>query len=399
MICKNCGQNMPDGTHFCTNCGADMSPQPGSMPGAMPMGNQYQPAPQKKSKKPLIIGLSIGGAVLVAAIIVVCILVFGSKAKETSADINAANVEQPATELVTEEPLTKTEELASQFDTVSDLKSCDYSLSLSSSSGENAGVNGSFSLGSGLRDTSFYINIQGMEMAYANDRIAIKQMSPDGTYGYSYMDGIIAQLESAISQSTGMDIDLDDLLSGNSMTQESLMNMLGTVDLDDILEGSLDEYYEQSENGDIILLVKSYIESFDDTDDFLDLFLQSYEHTDSYTDMSISINDIALSFLDYIEAQASGTDEALKQAANNVMLMIGEDSSWEDVKDEIRESPDISIHAKIKCDGDNFNGISLELNSSEGDYLNFDLEFSNHGSPTMSSSQIEAFIDEAQQNM
>lgn len=75
MFCTKCGHKMEEGTIFCTQCGNRMESaeaQP-SQPAA-PVYSGYAPQPQKKSRKGLVIGLSIGGAVLIIAIILLVIL-------------------------------------------------------------------------------------------------------------------------------------------------------------------------------------------------------------------------------------------------------------------------------------------------------------------------------------
>ena len=77
-FCSNCGMQLDDNTVFCTNCGAIIDqpqaaqqPQYQPAPGFVPPVVNQQPAPKpKKSKKGLIIGLSIGGALLLIGIII-----------------------------------------------------------------------------------------------------------------------------------------------------------------------------------------------------------------------------------------------------------------------------------------------------------------------------------------
>lgn len=101
MFCTKCGHSNPDGAAFCSACGnalADakaaaqpasydqqsrpVSPQGGPVPPAPPgQGGYYAPQPPyplqsvyaptvKKSKTGLIVGLSVGGFVLIAAVVV-----------------------------------------------------------------------------------------------------------------------------------------------------------------------------------------------------------------------------------------------------------------------------------------------------------------------------------------
>lgn len=75
MFCTKCGHKMEEGTIFCTQCGnrlesADTQPpQP-----AAPVYSEYAPQPQKKSRTGLIVGISVGGAVLIIAIILLVVL-------------------------------------------------------------------------------------------------------------------------------------------------------------------------------------------------------------------------------------------------------------------------------------------------------------------------------------
>lgn len=68
MFCTKCGSEMPDGTDFCTNCGARMgAASPAAAPAEpAPMPAAGMPPVQKKShKRAVIIGICVAG-VLVA---------------------------------------------------------------------------------------------------------------------------------------------------------------------------------------------------------------------------------------------------------------------------------------------------------------------------------------------
>lgn len=74
MKCLNCGAENQEGSKFCLNCGNSLEQpvqQPIEQPVQQPMYQQpvYQQQP-KKSKKGLIIGLSVGGGVLLLVIVV-----------------------------------------------------------------------------------------------------------------------------------------------------------------------------------------------------------------------------------------------------------------------------------------------------------------------------------------
>lgn len=107
MFCSNCGTKCTaEDSSFCTNCGASLlnnkasqakpSIQPAfstpvSSPSltfqdnssnsyireSVPSSAQFNPPPQKKSKKGLIIGLSVAGVVLVAGIVVLILFLTG----------------------------------------------------------------------------------------------------------------------------------------------------------------------------------------------------------------------------------------------------------------------------------------------------------------------------------
>ncbi len=75
MFCTKCGHKLEDGTVFCTQCGNRLeiaSGQP-TQPAATAYAG-YAPPPQKKNRTGLIVGLSVGGAVLIIAIILLVVL-------------------------------------------------------------------------------------------------------------------------------------------------------------------------------------------------------------------------------------------------------------------------------------------------------------------------------------
>ncbi len=75
MFCTKCGHKLEEGAVFCTQCGNRLESAP-SQP-AQPAAQIYQgPAPQlqKKNRTGLIVGLSVGGAVLIIAIILLVVL-------------------------------------------------------------------------------------------------------------------------------------------------------------------------------------------------------------------------------------------------------------------------------------------------------------------------------------
>lgn len=75
MFCTKCGHKLEEGAVFCTQCGNRRESAP-SQP-AQPAAQIYQgpaPQPQKKNRTGLIVGLSVGGAVLIIAIILLAVL-------------------------------------------------------------------------------------------------------------------------------------------------------------------------------------------------------------------------------------------------------------------------------------------------------------------------------------
>ena len=96
MFCSQCGNQLKDSDRFCAKCGAAVLKQfePQENPAAEPVCSQapvtgraeaqpvnYQAVAsvQKKSKKGLIIGLSLGGVMLALILAVALIFVFGLK--------------------------------------------------------------------------------------------------------------------------------------------------------------------------------------------------------------------------------------------------------------------------------------------------------------------------------
>lgn len=94
MFCPNCGKQLPENGNFCPNCGEKLMAAPQAQPvqpvqvppvQVPPVSVQPEVPAQpvkKKSKKGLIIGLSVGGGVLVillAVIVAVFVLLGGTK--------------------------------------------------------------------------------------------------------------------------------------------------------------------------------------------------------------------------------------------------------------------------------------------------------------------------------
>lgn len=125
MFCTNCGTQLPDGAKFCTNCGNQMNVAPvmpvmpatpvipeepvvsepvvvQSQPMMQPQQTMAQPspemppAPKKKSKAPLFIGLGIGAIALVVIIVVSIMLIMGglSKKDDSSNETTSSNTEK-----------------------------------------------------------------------------------------------------------------------------------------------------------------------------------------------------------------------------------------------------------------------------------------------------------------
>lgn len=154
MFCNNCGTQNAEGVKFCSNCGAPLqsAPQQTTVLNQQPVQqNTYSQAnydapvqlnPQKKDKKGLIIGISVGAVALIAVITVVLAVVLGgkdtNKDKNNDADANSPSVKQeevqkPAenpTENPTEKPTETKQELSYQETAIAFLKAfydCDLS--------------------------------------------------------------------------------------------------------------------------------------------------------------------------------------------------------------------------------------------------------------------------------
>lgn len=76
MFCTKCGHKLEDGVVFCTQCGNRLEIVASEQP-IHPAAQIYQgpaPQPQKKNSTGLIVGLSVGGAMLIIAIILLVVL-------------------------------------------------------------------------------------------------------------------------------------------------------------------------------------------------------------------------------------------------------------------------------------------------------------------------------------
>lgn len=74
-FCKSCGSEMPDNIAFCGVCGTALNAP--EEPTAQPFANGDYNAPvggAQKNKKPLILGAAIGGAVIVAVLLVLFLI-------------------------------------------------------------------------------------------------------------------------------------------------------------------------------------------------------------------------------------------------------------------------------------------------------------------------------------
>ena len=103
MFCQKCGQQVPDGSTFCTHCGASLAggaasdsagnAAPGSAPTAGPGLTQQMPpvapAPQKpKSRAPIIVTLACAAVALIGCGTVFALTVFnGSKSSDTQISV------------------------------------------------------------------------------------------------------------------------------------------------------------------------------------------------------------------------------------------------------------------------------------------------------------------------
>lgn len=103
MICRNCGQEINDGSVFCPHCGATTAPGPGGEPPA-PYSASAPPAweaPEKKKKTGLIIGIAVAAVAVVAVLAVVLGGLFSNPKKQ----MEAAFVKSAAAYAAAEEKL------------------------------------------------------------------------------------------------------------------------------------------------------------------------------------------------------------------------------------------------------------------------------------------------------
>lgn len=98
MFCQKCGQQVPDGSTFCTHCGASLvggsvptpaGAGPSSAPGLTQSMPPVAPAPQKpKSKAPIIIAVACAAVVLIGGGTVFALTVLnGSKSSGTQISV------------------------------------------------------------------------------------------------------------------------------------------------------------------------------------------------------------------------------------------------------------------------------------------------------------------------
>ena len=98
MFCRKCGQQVPDGSTFCTHCGASLAggsvptptgAGPSSAPGLTQSMPPVAPAPQKsKSKAPVIIAVACAAVVLIGGGTVFALMVLnGSKNSGTQISV------------------------------------------------------------------------------------------------------------------------------------------------------------------------------------------------------------------------------------------------------------------------------------------------------------------------
>lgn len=109
MFCSKCGNQLKDGDRFCAKCGASVLQQtePQEKPAAEPVYSQVPvegraevqtlehrvaASVQKKSKKGLIIGLSVGGALLAVILAAALIFVFALKGGSSKGDDSSVNL-------------------------------------------------------------------------------------------------------------------------------------------------------------------------------------------------------------------------------------------------------------------------------------------------------------------
>lgn len=98
MFCQKCGQQVPDGSTFCTHCGASLAggsapasagAGPSSAPGLTQSMPPVAPAPQKpKSKAPVIIAVACAAVVLLGGGTVFALTMLnGSKSSDTQISV------------------------------------------------------------------------------------------------------------------------------------------------------------------------------------------------------------------------------------------------------------------------------------------------------------------------
>lgn len=98
MFCQKCGQQVPDGSTFCTHCGASLAggsapasagAGPSSAPGLTQSMPPVAPAPQKpKSKAPIIIAVACAVVVLIGGGTVFALTMLnGSKSSDTQISV------------------------------------------------------------------------------------------------------------------------------------------------------------------------------------------------------------------------------------------------------------------------------------------------------------------------
>ena len=98
MFCQKCGQQVPDGSTFCTHCGASLTggsvptptgAGPSSAPGLTQSMPPVAPAPQKpKSKAPIVIAVACAAVVLLGGGTVFALTMLnGSKSSDTQISV------------------------------------------------------------------------------------------------------------------------------------------------------------------------------------------------------------------------------------------------------------------------------------------------------------------------
>lgn len=93
MFCQKCGQQVPDGSTFCTHCGASLvggpAPTPAAGPGLTQSMPPVAPAPQKqKSKAPIVIAVACAAVILLGGGTVFALTMLnGSKSSDTQISV------------------------------------------------------------------------------------------------------------------------------------------------------------------------------------------------------------------------------------------------------------------------------------------------------------------------